>query len=1021
MVSLKSNYDSMTSNPKFRTAFPAKSFMKHLLTLSLILTLGTWSALALDGPTPVRDFGPTGLQIDLQKNNTLKVTGTLPGSPAESKFTAGQVIQKINGAPIPDGFWQHRQHLADLITKAEATDGKLTFTTDKGEVALTLPVLGSFSNTWPVNCPKTEKIIAANSAYLRGLAQSGKGLTGHNMTDALAILSLLSTGEEQDLEVVRGIYQKKMASFDPKTVGPHSWNNGYQGIAACEYYLRTGDKSVMPLIDAIAEAARRYQVHGGYYHWAVAANPGYGVVNATGTNMLTFMLLAKHCGAKVDEKSLQNSLRFFYRFVGHANNPYGDGRPESGMSGNGKTEQIAAAMRVAALSENGKAYAMASDKNAQNALYTYRGMLNGHTGPIGPIWYSPMAALVLDKKPALYRNRQNEVRWFYELSRLHDGLFGMSSCRGYDNTEFGGSMLLGLTAPRKALRITGAPHSKFGSKFTLPDLPWGRPADLAFFALDGSPSYKPLDPVPHVEFDKIATATKEQLRQAAGHPEQSFREAVAAAIRAGGHFDLIEELLASAHPYERHTACLAINQLEQWKLRNSKGWLSAYSIDPANFTPAMFERLIAMVKNPDEAIWLVDQSLIALAAAKPEQTLSQLDAILPWLNHDEWWFLESATIALSPALQDAAGARKVLPAISKAHGQCEHVRGRITVEYLMSVNASKMPAEVRAIASTMFKDAYAKTPKQTWEDGSMDLSAITSVSLAGTIGTILTLDPALAPAMAELSAARLADLKPRERGAHIDALIAAAEKLDAPARKQVGDILTRHFRSSIYQENAEVLSPGYKGGVTQLITPLNTILQIDRLSDPSAGWKLLDPKSESTWQVATFEPAEKLEPEVMERTRPVTMPKHFENWFAPDYATAPDHWSAVSTTPSNTAPADYRNQPFWKSNPKQNGEVILMRKTIQLEDLDQTLFRLVAYTRQGYRIYVNGQLIAESKGRSKNWFPRIEYGDASSKLRKALKPGANVIAATSFRQYFKGPDGDLEVYLEALKQLPKPN
>ncbi len=176
-----------------------------------------------------------------------------------------------------------------------------------------------------------------------------------------------------------------MAAFDPKTIGAHSWNNGHQGIAACEYYLRTGDKSVMPLINTIAEAARRYQVHGGYYHWATAANPGFGVVNATGTNMLTFMLLAKHCGAKVDDKALQDSLRFFYRFVGHGNNPYGDGRTESGMGGNGKTEQIAAAMRVAALSENGKAYAMASDKNAQNALYTYRGMLNGHTGPIGNI------------------------------------------------------------------------------------------------------------------------------------------------------------------------------------------------------------------------------------------------------------------------------------------------------------------------------------------------------------------------------------------------------------------------------------------------------------------------------------------------------------------------------------------------------------------------------------------------------------------------------------------------------------
>ncbi len=65
-------------------------------------------------------------------------------------------------------------------------------------------------------------------------------------------------------------------------------------------------------------------------------------------------------------------------------------------------------------------------------------------------------------------------------------------------------------------------------------------------------------------------------------------------------------------------------------------------------------------------------------------------------------------------------------------------------------------------------------------------------------------------------------------------------------------------------------------------------------------------------------------------------------------------------------------------------------------------------------------MITESKGRSKGWSPRIEYGDANSKLRKALKPGANVIAATSFRQYFRGPEGDLEVYLEGLNSLPKP-
>jgi len=991
------------------------------LFLATVLALSFNTVSALDGPTPVRDLGPTGLQIDLKKDITLQVTGVLPGSPADGKFAKGQKITRINGAPIPQGFWEHRQHLSDLITKAEATDGKLTFSTDKGEVTLALPVLGAFSETWPVDCPKSEKLIAAHAAWLRKLAQSENDLTDHKMIDGLAILALLSTGTDEDLDVVRAIYQRKMAAFDPKSVGPHNWNNGYQGMAVCEYFLRSGDKSVMPLIDTIADAARRYQVHGGYYHWATAANPGYGVVNACGTNMLTFMLLAKHCGAKVDEKSLLNSLVFFYRFVGHANNPYGDGRPESGMSGNGKTEQIAAAMRVAALSDNGKVYAMASDKNAQNALYTYRGMLNGHTGPIGTIWYSAMAALVREKKPDLYRNRQNEVRWFYELSRQPDGSFAMSSCRGYDNTTYGSSMLLGLTAHRKALRITGAPQSKFGVPFTLPGLPWGRPADLAFFALDGSPNYKPLDPVPHVEFEKLTTATQDQLRQVAGHPEQSFREAVAAAIRAGEHYDLIEELLASAHPFERHTACLSISQFEQWQLRNSKGWLSARSIDPGKFTPTMFDRLIAMVKNPDEAIWLVDQSLIALAAAKPEQTLSQLDALLPWLEQEEWWFLESASLALSPALQNAEGARKVLSAIAKAHSQCVHMRGRITVEFLLTLNAKSMPTEVRAMASNLFKKAYADTPTQTWEKGSMDLSAIPSVSLAGTIGVILELDPSLAPAMAELSAARLTDLLPRERATHIEKLIAAATKLDEPARKQVGEFLTRHFRSSVYQENAEVLSPSYKGEVKTYIIPLNTILQIDTLRDPSAGWKLLDAKSEATWQVATFDPAEKLDPEVMERFRPVALPKPFENWFAPDFIAAPEQWTAVSATHSTAAPVEYRNQPFWKSNPKQNGEVILMRKTVQIDDLDQALFRLVAFTRQAYRIYINGQLVYETNTRSKNWFPRIEYGDARSKLRKALKPGSNVIAATSFRQYFKGPDGDIEVYLEGLKSLPAAN
>ncbi len=989
------------------------------LTLTLaVIAAGTMVSLALDGPTPVRTLGPTGLEIDLQKNLSLKVTKVQAGSPADGKFAEGQIITTINGKTIPDGFVEHRKFLADQITHAEAKDGTITFTTDKGDVSIRIPTLGSFSKTWPVNCPKTEKIIAANAAYLRTKAGEGK-LESHGLTDGLGILALLSTGEQADLDAVRGIYQRRMAKFDNQ-IGPQSWHNGMQGIAACEYYLRTGDTSVMPLIQAICEAARRYQVHGSYYHWATAANPKYGVVNATGTNMLTFMLLAKTCGAKVDEKTLNESLTFFYRFAGHGSNAYGDGRPESGLGSNGKTQQIAMAMQIASKATNGNAYAAARDHCASVALYDYSAMLGGHTGPIGMLYYNPVSSLVMDQFPDLYRNRQEETRWFYELSRQHDGSFVMSSCRGYDNEEYGHAVLLGLTAPKHHLQILGAPNSKFGKAFQLPELPWGRPADQAFLRTKGSADYKPLDPSPHAEYEKIKTATKEQLRSMAGHPQHAFRQAISAAIRDGGHFDLIESLLGSKDPFERHTGCMAINQFEPWQLRNSKGWLSGLSIDPVQFTPKMFESLIAMVRNPDESLWLVDQALLALAAAKPEQIMANLDAITPWLNHEEWWFYESATIALSPALNDLKSAKQILPLIAKAHGKMDHMRARTTVEYLMRKNADSMPEEIRQLAGATLRDAYVTTPNQTWEEGSMDLSAIPSVALANTIEAALTMDPQLAPELAKLSVTRLKDLQTRERVMHIDALVAAAQKLDDAKRKVVGDILAEHYRSAIYEENAEAFEAGLKGSIDKLATPLNKVLEIDALRGLPGGWLLLDNnrKDGQDWLITSIEPEKKPDDDQRERYRQIPLPESLNNWFATDYPVT--GWQSYSAKLGPRAPTNYRNQPAWKSLPPgQAGEVLFLRKTFEVEDPDQALLRLLAFSRQGYRIYLNGVLITESKGRSKTWSPRITYSAPDGKIHKALKKGTNVLAATSFMQYFKGTEGDIEVYLEGLKELPK--
>lgn len=979
---------------------------------------------AADAPQTIGDFGPTGLEVYAEKSLNLKIASVMPDSPADGKLAQGQIITAIEGQALPKGLMEQRRFLAKHISEAEAKDGKLNLSTKEGMVTLQLDVLGAYSPTWPMDCTKTDKIIRAHADHLGRLATEGQ-LRRHNMTDALGILALLSTGEEQDLEVVRTIYRDVMQNFNPTSIGSHSWHNGYSGIAVCEYYLRTGDQSVMPYINAISEAARKWQVNGGWTHWATGVNPQYvggGLLNAAGTNLLTTLLLAKQCGAKVDEPTLQEALRFFYRFVGHGSNPYGDHRGESGYgSNNGKNEQIAVAMQIATHSNQPKVYALARDKAAISTLYAYPYMLNGHTGAIGNIWYGLSTGLLREQQPELYRNWFEQTHWYYELSRRHDGSFEMSGTGRYDQESYGRASVLGLTAPRQALQINGAPKSPHSKPLVLPKQPWGKPADLAFLNVDGGPDYRSLSPIPHLEFEKIASASNEQLRHMASHPEHVYRQQIASALRKAEHAPLIEELLQSADPFARHTACLALNQYEPWHMRNSRGWLSGKSLDPALFSESMFTSLIRMLRDPNESLWLKDQAMIALAQASPEQTMAHLDLILPWLvQREEWWLNESALFALFPALETEKGCQKLVPTIGKMITENVHTKSRNTFDYFMVRNMGKIPASARPLISETLKQVYADTPTLASPEGEMDLIGITSYHLATGLLSLLVIDPKMAPAMAALSAERLDDLRDREKGMHIDALINAAQKLDKAERKQIGDILTKHYRSIIFEENAKVLAPDYDGWVKSYIRPLNKILAIDELAGKPS-WELLDNNAsgKQEWLVTAFEPVERRKPKDKNRYRKVTLPAHLEKWFSPDHDTSA--WKPVRFEVGSNAPFSHRKDPTWKSALGEDaGEVIFMRKTFELEDVDYELFRLVAYTRQGYEIYINGQMVFETKSRSKNWQPRISYSEINSMLRESLRPGTNVLTAKSFLQYFRGKEGDIEVYLEGLREMPKP-
>lgn len=165
----------------------------------------------------IRNFGPVGIGILLEKGMVMKIQNVEAGSPAEKtgKLKQGDIIESINGVKLSETKRDPRIVLGQLITDAEASDGNIgLLIKDKGPVLVQIPVLGRYSDTWPLNCPKSDKIVR-NLADL--LAKQGKNEWG-------SVLFLLSTGEEKDLDVVRGWMKER------KPIWAHNWQVGLEGM-----------------------------------------------------------------------------------------------------------------------------------------------------------------------------------------------------------------------------------------------------------------------------------------------------------------------------------------------------------------------------------------------------------------------------------------------------------------------------------------------------------------------------------------------------------------------------------------------------------------------------------------------------------------------------------------------------------------------------------------------------------------------------------------------------------------------
>lgn len=676
-------------------------------------------------------FGPVGIGIELAKPAfTMKVKTVEPESPAAKtgKIKKGQIIESINGQKLAD--IDPRIQLGDIIYNAEATDGRVTLVVKDNDgapeqtVVVNIPVMGPYSATWPLNCKKSDKIVSNLADYLRKLDKLSMS-HGHGP----ALLFMLSTGEEKDLIVARKWVDQLYAEHkDTQEIGAHNWTVGYMGIALCEYYLRTGDKKAIHLIDLLADKARWDMYNDGWAHGTYGGNRdrktaqmafpymGGGHINACGVHVVTFLLMAKECGATVDEHTLQSSLPHFFRYSCRGNVPYGDQICEQSFVDNGKTGGLAFTMAAAqslSQSDDNSNYAKVRDSSAVKGFYSTSWMNIGHTGGgVGEIWRSASMGMMVEKEPKKYREFMDNRRWFYDLSRRFDGSIGvLGGGNRYDRpNSFGVMMGLTYTMPRKTLRLSGAPRTEFSNKYDIPARPWGNEADDEFYSF--TPATLPDGTVPDISDETFLTSSSRAifaqmtpadvddkvLIQFAHHPDHGVRRGAASFINAHKRYHLIPGLLKSKDARVRHAGTMVVYCT--FKRGPMKG---------DDITDEVAKLLGGMIEDRNESVWGQINAMKALAIADPKWIEPHVDRLTELAKEDCWWTSEAAMVPLAKIAGNPKLAPKILPVVADVMTGDTHIARSRSASKVFGALGNASP-DLQKLAVDSLARAYGNFP-----------------------------------------------------------------------------------------------------------------------------------------------------------------------------------------------------------------------------------------------------------------------------------------------------------------------
>ena len=545
-------------------------------------------------------LGPTGARgwiwawrLETTDSRQILITHVDKGSPADGVLQIGDVILGVNGHPFADDA---RKCFGRAITEAETAEnnGILKLIRWRNgtqrHVRLTLRVMGTYRDTAPFGCAKSEKILAA---ACRHIARHMKG----GIDGKINALALLASGKSDYLGLVRD-YARKAGPPDLKLKlfggqGMASWHWGYTNLFLTEYYLATGDRAVLP---AIREHATKIaqgqsgvgswghgmawpQLNAGRLHGSLG---GYGALNQAGLVCHLSLVLARQCGVKDEAvaRAIERANRFFGFYIGKGAIPYGDHRPGWPVhDDNGKNS-------IGAVLFDLQGHAAGARFFSSMTVASYGERERGHTGNYFSFLWGPLGASRAG--PAAAAAFLKEQRWYYDLARRWDGSFRYQGAAGmaggehkYGGWDCTGAYALAYALPLRKLHITGKGTRKAN------ELAGAELSDVVAAGRGFSSWHMGLEPYRRRSVDQLLVCLR------SWSPAVRHRAAQALAEKPGDFVPPLARMLGSGDLDARYGACQALGAL--------KGRAAAA-------VPALIEAL------SHRSIWLRAQACYALAS-----------------------------------------------------------------------------------------------------------------------------------------------------------------------------------------------------------------------------------------------------------------------------------------------------------------------------------------------------------------------------------------------------------------------